>query len=42
MECLDIPDDYEFMDAELIELLRVSMDDIVLRHRNGLHGRAGT
>ena len=22
MECLDIPDDYEFMDAELIELIR--------------------
>jgi predicted protein tyrosine phosphatase len=28
MHVLDIPDDYRFMDAELVELLRVSVTDI--------------
>lgn len=31
MRCLDIPDDYEFMDAELIELLKAAVEHELTR-----------
>lgn len=31
IESLDIPDDYEYMDPELVELLRVAVEDAIQR-----------
>lgn len=35
--CLDIPDEYEFMDPELIELLRHSVDEAMRRFHSDHH-----